>query len=661
MKYRPEIDGLRALAVLPVLLFHAHAPAFTGGFVGVDIFFVISGYLITNIILSEIQDKKFSILNFYYRRILRIFPALFVVMSLSLIVGYFMLLPPDYNDLAKSIFFASFSVSNIYFFTESGYFFGTSLLKPALHTWSLGVEEQFYIFFPVMMMICSKWRNGLRMMLGAVLAVSFISSIYVTIVKPDAAFFLLPFRAWELGMGAFLAFNILPDVKKKQHAELLTWLGILMIGWSVFYYTPDTTFPGVAALLPCLGAFLIIWATKNTDTYGAMVLRAKPFVFIGAISYSLYLWHWPIFTFMQHTQVELLHFFWQTAIASIVSIFVAYLSYRFIETPFRKRRRPYGLYPVLIGGCVAMLFVAGVAVIIAKKDGFPQRYSGEVNEALDRFKDSGTSAESCTTMITSKRYKADSNQCRFGDLNAKTTVAIVGDSHANVYTKLLDELGVQHNIGMINMVADGCQPIFGITSDKETPPCKELRIYNERLIDELPNLKTVILAVRWPIRLEGRTDGLSEQNFNKGMSSLQDDKGNVLSTKDAQVLVAQKLELLSQNLKKRSIKLVIVYPTPEATYDIPWAYALKKSRGEDVESLNLSRADVLNRDKSSNDALDSLDGDIIRIHPDKYLCNDEICRVFDGSTLLYYDDDHLSRAGANLLKDDFKKAILNGK
>ncbi|MFQ3217660.1 acyltransferase family protein, partial [Paraperlucidibaca sp.] len=339
MKYRREIDGLRAVAVLPVILFHAGFDTFSGGFVGVDIFFVISGYLISTIIISELQNEKFSIVNFYERRARRILPALFFVMLSCIPFAYFWLTPSDLKDFAQSLISVSVFSSNILFWRESGYFDAAAELKPLLHTWSLAVEEQYYVIFPLFLM--AFWGGGKRLIV-TLLTIAFLVSIalaeWASLVKPSAAFFLLPTRVWELLIGVFSAFYLSKMNRyrfSKCFSEFFGWLGLILIAYSILIYSESTPFPGIYALVPTIGAALVILFAEK-ETFVARFLGNKLFVGIGLISYSAYLWHQPLFAFArQRSLLELDELVLLALVA--LSLLLAYFSWRFIEYPFRSK------------------------------------------------------------------------------------------------------------------------------------------------------------------------------------------------------------------------------------------------------------------------------------------------------------------------------------
>ena len=337
LKYRTDIDGLRAIAVLAVLLFHIGVEPFSGGYVGVDIFFVISGYLITSIIVREIKGGNFSIVKFYERRFRRILPALTVVMASSLAFGVLLLHPKHLYDLGWSSIAASLFSSNILFYLESGYFAESAELKPLLHTWSLAVEEQYYIFFPVLLILIAKIdsKKYARWLIPLAL-VSFTLCIVGMEFNVSGTFYLIPTRTWELLTGSLLAINIFPGTKCQYVRNFLSITGFLMMAFSIFVYTPATNFPGIAAAIPTIGAALIIYSGIGGRSLVGRFLSLKPLVFIGLISYSLYLWHWPVIVYTKYYSiVELTNFEISVMLCFIFALSV--FSWHYIEKTVQKK------------------------------------------------------------------------------------------------------------------------------------------------------------------------------------------------------------------------------------------------------------------------------------------------------------------------------------
>ena len=371
MKYRAEIDGLRALAVVPVILFHAGFELFSGGFVGVDVFFVISGYLITTILVEDIENQRFSIVNFYERRARRILPALFFVMLCCLPLAWMLLLPNQMKDFAQSLVAVSLFASNILFWRESDYFSAAAEDKPLLHTWSLAVEEQYYILFPVFLFLA--WRFGKNRVFWMVVvfaAISLALSEWGWRNRPVANFYLAPTRAWELLAGSIAAFIVQKRGVEKNNT--LALLGLVAIIFSIFAYDESTPFPSVYALVPVLGVvLLVLYADK--DTYAAKLLSTKLFVGVGLISYSAYLWHQPLFAFArvrslgESSTAELIFL-------SIITIVLAYFSWRFIERPFRSTAPgAFSRKSVFVSALVGFVSFSAVGVYGHYSDGSKNR------------------------------------------------------------------------------------------------------------------------------------------------------------------------------------------------------------------------------------------------------------------------------------------------
>lgn len=335
LTYRPEIDGLRALAVLPVIFFHAGFEHFSGGYIGVDVFFVISGFLITSILLNEINNNKFSLISFYERRARRILPALAVVVFVTMPFSWMYLNTSQFQDYSQSVTAVSLFGSNILFWLESGYFQAASEEKPLLHTWSLAVEEQFYLFFPILLLLLyRRSRGGLYTWLFLISMISFILCEYLVVSKPSANFFLLPSRIWELFVGAFAAI-LMKSVDPKAN-DILSMVGLSFIVSGIFLFDEYTPFPSAYTLAPVIGTFLVILFGRN-NTLVNKILSNSLLVSIGLLSYSAYLWHQPIFAFVRVNSIEELdlNLKWIMVLSSLL---IAFISWKFIESPFRNKR-----------------------------------------------------------------------------------------------------------------------------------------------------------------------------------------------------------------------------------------------------------------------------------------------------------------------------------
>jgi peptidoglycan/LPS O-acetylase OafA/YrhL len=336
LKYRAEIDGLRALAVVPVILFHAGFKLFSGGFVGVDVFFVISGYLITTILIEDVENKQFSIVNFYERRARRILPALFFVILCCIPFAWMWMDAFDFKDFSQSLVAVSLFASNIFFWRQSEYFAAAAENKPLLHTWSLAVEEQYYVVFPVFLFLAWRYgKNRVFWMIVVFAAISLALSEWGWRNKAAANFYLAPTRAWELLAGSIASFIVQERGIRKNNALALSGLAAIVI--SIFAYDKNTPFPSIYALVPVLGTvLLVLYADK--DTFTAKLLSAKFVVGIGLISYSAYLWHQPIFAFARIRSTQEATFEVMLSLSAL-AIVLAWITWRYVEQPFRSKKR----------------------------------------------------------------------------------------------------------------------------------------------------------------------------------------------------------------------------------------------------------------------------------------------------------------------------------
>jgi peptidoglycan/LPS O-acetylase OafA/YrhL len=458
--YRPDIDFLRAIAVLSVIGFHWQTGVFSGGYIGVDIFFVISGFLITRMIHVDATAGVFSFVSFYERRIRRIIPALYAMIVVTAALALFVLLPADYVSFSRSAVSVIVFASNIWFWHNSGYFDAPSTEKPLLHTWSLSVEEQFYLLFPCVIYLLARYARQREVIwLAAAAAASLAFSIYAVRVAPSAAFYFAPSRAWEFLIGSVLAVGELRAPKQRAVRGLVIACAIFSILLPIFIFTDKTPFPGAYAIIPCLGTALFVWAHSNAQA--SKLVRAPITLFFGKISYSLYLWHWPAFVLAVMykgdglTNPDKLLLFGATVV-------ISYLSFRYVEQPVRRRevvvtRR--GLFAITSLASLLLLTIGAAGVV---SNGFPQRLDSGV-ATLAEFKNYNYHElyhyRTCFLGVDQPFDQFRIENCG-PKLSSPNSALLWGDSLAAHYIHGLRHFASKAGINIVQATAGACAPIF---------------------------------------------------------------------------------------------------------------------------------------------------------------------------------------------------------
>jgi len=485
VRYRAEIDGLRAIAVVPVVLFHSEIDWFKGGYVGVDVFFVISGYLITTILAREIATGSFSISGFYERRARRILPALIALLLATLVAGTILMVPDELAQLGRSSIAAALFVSNIYLFLDTGYFTLDAATTPLLHTWSLGLEEQFYLFYPLFLAALYRFRISLLSGIAVAALASFVLSAVLIIDSPSATFYLLPTRLWELMLGGVVA---LVPLNASRWREAWSVAGVAAIGAAALLYQASTTFPGPSALLPCLGTAAVIWASSGTRV--ARVLGSAPLRFVGQTSYSFYLWHWPILVFARLLVGGDLNSR-QALFCVVLSFLVGAMSWRWIEQPFRRRSARPRLSVLAVAG---LSIGAASAASAAVTSGLPGRFPPTSLKFISHPQTASYEGPGCFLFRESKR-KAPAKCLEPAD--AKPKVVAWGDSHALQFASELDR-GSKLDFRLLGQAS--CPPLLGVVPAKRGIVDQLCLRFNDNALAALAadqSVKTVILAGRW--------------------------------------------------------------------------------------------------------------------------------------------------------------------
>lgn len=650
--WRADIDGLRAVAVLAVVLFHAQPALMPGGFTGVDIFFVISGFLITSIIVRERAEGRFSIAGFYERRIRRIFPALFTVIAASAFAGWFILAPGDYVSFARSAMAAMAFYSNFFFNRQTGYFAPAAETQPLLHTWSLGVEEQFYLVAPWGLLALLALSRALRgWIIALVFALSLGLSAYGVHGGANSAFYMPHTRAFELLAGAVLALGVFPPLRGRRSADVAALCGAVLIAISLFVLSARMPFPGLAALIPVLGAALLIHAGTHRETAVSRALSAGPAVFIGKISYSLYLWHWPLLAFAAYAfgdELTLPHKLALIALAILLSV----ASYRFVEQPARRATPLLTRKAVFAGGAAALLICLAMSETIIRTRGLPDRLGPQVAEfarkAQTRIRLDGI----CGFSDIDGR-KALSGACFIGDRSQDAPRFILwGDSHAATLAPRLAQSAERAAIKGYVFGGGGCPPLFGLEAyGGHFRSCAGTARRVEALLEN-PAITHVVLHARWGLYATGRPSPnetrVRIRRFVEGRDAA-----------NAQAF-AQRLRETVKRITAAGKKVIIIGPVPELEGNLPSTMIRDMMRGR-MRDYALPKTRFTRRQADVLALLAELSAlqDIIVLYPHNILCGEKSCTtVLDGMPL-YFDDDHLGAAGVERISGLVDKAIAH--
>ena len=619
MKYRPEIDGLRALAVIPVILFHAGFDIFKGGFVGVDIFFVISGYLITTILIEDIENNKFSIINFYERRARRILPALYFIMLVCVPFAWMWMLPSQMKDFSLSLITVSFFTSNFLFWRESGYFEALADQKPLLHTWSLAVEEQFYLLFPIFLIFV--WRFGKNKVFWIIIFMtltSLILSEWGWRNKPIANFYLAPTRAWEIFSGAIVAFII--QKKGIQKNNVLALIGLIAVVFSIFTFDESTPFPSLYAIVPIIGALLIVlFAEKTTIT--AKILRTKALVAVGLISYSAYLWHQPLFALarikLDQKPSEIL-----MVILSILSLALAVISWRYIEKPFRRKdKKSLSSQLVLVFSISGILIFTVFGVLGYNNDRFNGIVGGDVghkfyHKYIDEKYNDCEPRQVANSALTWKGFL----RCKQSG-EGEFDWVLLGDSHAEHLFLGLAQENPNINIAFY---------IFGVPPYLNEEKFKEIF----EVISKIQNPKTIFLTMHFVTRVE------SEKALVDGFAST------------------------VGYLQELGHSVILLGDIPR--YDVsPEECKYGESVEQVIQKCSMTFSNFQQQTQIYESALRKLSSSFgihfLSVH--QPLCNKERCNMILNEKILYRDNHHLNIPGSiligKMLSNQLNKILSN--
>ena len=645
MTYRAEIDGLRAIAVLAVIIFHAGIEQLSGGFIGVDIFYVISGYLITAIIITAVKKQQFSYRSFYARRAKRLLPAAITMILVTVIFAAFILSPDKYYQLAKSAEFSTLFMANVWFMKNSGYFDLSTQISPLVHMWSLSIEEQFYFCYPFIVLTAYKIGKlkGIFWSIVIIILTTFLLNISLINSYPNFTFYMLPTRAWELGLGALIHF--LPTLKTRQGAlvNLLSYTGLIAIFYSFFFITEHDVYPGYLALIPTLATALLIYSLYEQNTSIKRLLSSKPLVFIGKISYSSYLWHWPIIVFYRIYINERAFNSIEVFMLIFISLIVGYLSWRFIENSFRYKK--YNDKKILTTTAYATsISVLLIASVLLTK-GFPIRVSADLaaisNKKLMR-------SLPCIEHI-SPLAGIDEKFCVIGSPwgSAKYKGIIWGDSHSLHWGQLLHQQAKKNNISLV-IAPRKCPAYLNSAYIKSHYPKypqfnKNCTFRNKATLNWLKeddSVELVILASAWSGQVRMHyTDEHPENLVNTSLRNRFPKIGASLSKIAFEPLLSQ--------LSDKKVLLLSDIPRPnknlnECAFAQHTQLLRQQCKPENFKILDVKKIHQWHKssDKMIKDVANKF-SNVSAIIPTERLCGQEYCQTYINNELIYRDDNHI--------------------
>jgi peptidoglycan/LPS O-acetylase OafA/YrhL len=653
MQYRKEIDGLRAIAVFSVIFYHAGYSFFGGGYIGVDIFFVISGYLITSIILKDISNKSFKLIKFYERRIRRIIPALFFVVFVVTVFSLLWLLPDQLRSYAKSLASIPLFSSNFIFFLEGGYFDVSAKIKPLFHTWSLGIEEQFYLLYPFFLLAI--WKKNKKILAFVfVLLVSLLISHWWSIVYPHAAYLLLPSRIWEFFIGGMVSiYGSSSFVKKTRNiqgvSQIMSVFGLWLIVYAVYNFNENTIFPGGSALIPVTGtALIILFATENT--FVAKLISNKIFVGIGLISYSLYLWHQPIFSFFRILYNENPNDLEKIFLISLTMV-LSYATWKYIEKPFRYGKL-FSKKVIVLSIALPSLFFLTLGFYIYSTNGIGKLYSSSA--LIDLYQ---TKTILDTRCHANDRKSAEEIQlgeaCKFGNEVIPSEFAILGDSHASTLFKYLDEIYSERG-AFVGISNGNCPPLLNEfkLKDLSEKDCVEVNKASLEFISQQDSIKKVVLYAEWSNYTEGYRIDSKGGEVNYGLAESKHDKANNLG--DNAFIFKKSLFKTVSFLKKSGKEVIIIKSSPEFKEKVMDAIARQIIDKTDDKLRTYPQISLQEYDKRNHkveEIFSQIPG-VDFLNSKNLFCSKNGCPSIDqNQNILFSDTNHLTYNGSKVIVD----------
>lgn len=649
MQYRPELDGLRTVAIIPVLLFHAGLPAVPGGYVGVDVFFVISGYLITSLLLQDLAEGRFRFRDFYARRIRRIAPTLMLVLFVSIPFAWLWMLPEELKVFGKMLASTTLFLSNVTLWGETGYFEASSELSPLLHTWSLAVEEQFYLVFPLLLLLFHRlWCRGLNWLLLFGILASFAFADWASTRQPAAAYYLIPTRAWQLLLGAWLALHfsrVVGLISRWRLQDVLAGAGLLMIAFAIFSFDEKTPFPGRYALLPTLGAALVLAASSGDSRIGCL-LASRPFVHVGLLSYAMYVWHQPVLAFARLRLMDEITPEVMVLLCLLVYV-LAWLTWRFVEQPVKNwtiSNMQGGALPLkrlYTSFALSSALALGAGVVLYNKaDAWHRQVlSQPLLLSLEPVEPHSQCFDGVITQDNKQPF------CRIGAEKATEDFVLYGDSHALSLHESFGEVASRLQLAGLFTGLSGCPPLFAVHvlhKDQANTHCHD---QNERVFSYVKErgIRRVLLAARWTYYTDG---GYLGDDWSYLGVNLSDERSRDLSRRAFEVGVAE----TERRYREIGVELLWIMQVPQQK-DTPrriYGSAAISRRLDDnyMRSVSIPLNEHLKLQSFVQQVFEVAVPAPRRFSFDGWLCDMQHCLMGTRNASRYSDDDHLSREGA---------------
>lgn len=645
-RFYPEIQGLRAISIIAVVLFHFGVGVLPGGYVGVDIFFVISGFVITKMIAGELERGTFSVARFYKNRVVRLLPNLFLMIAASVVISYLVLKPYDFLQYAKSLQFSAIYLTNMVFARQQGYFDLSGDVKPLLHTWSLSIEEQFYLVFPVLLILLYRLRSHrIAVLMLIALASLWVRFDYIQQQLPSEGFFSFAGRVWEFVAGALVA--LMPAALKDRLSgnESLSLLGLALVVASLLFLDEGVPYSGMLLLVPCLATALLIACGSGTRV--GHWLGGKALVFIGGLSYSLYLWHWPLIVWLRNMDHGL-GCIAETALMLLLTAAVSYVAWRYVEEPFRNNREKFS--GRMVAGMTltfAAFCIAAGSYIYAQRgmeERFPAWVEVEKNvAAFDFAAATGTQpGYPAGCGIGDEPNAADPRYCTFGDPAAKERFLLLGDSHARAAFPAFKAAAEDAHAAGVMAIFAGCPPLFGVSSyDGAKDICA--KSFDERVGKLIADggFKKVFLVAHWSLYSEGKPNGRPSHLVSDAETTSHDGASS-------KRVMARHLRDTISRINRAGMEVVIMHSVPvlpKMVQDLPAGYTQPLAR---IREQNRFMDDFVRQWQG---------GGLASLDPTPIFCSGGVCRTRDDGLVLYTDNNHVSSAGAARLVELIRSGL----